>query len=196
MFRHRVRILCKHGFHHNTIVHLETTKSIPNRFSWLGNKMFLSSRDNLASEKLPTHNCYCSLGNCNLMHKKKTIGYFHINFTFHSTVIRTEFPQSMFSAITLSLLVFFYLICVILVQYNLQISMFGQWRIQGGPRGPCPPGPIKISHKKMAAGGGHMDFMSPPPTRPLDPLLLADVYHYNCKVYIHYFRKMSLNLMK
>ena len=38
-----------------------------------------------------------------------------------------------------------------------------------GPRGPCPPpGPVKISHKKMAAEGGRIDFMflGPPPPYP------------------------------
>ena len=35
-----------------------------------------------------------------------------------------------------------------------------------------PTGPVKISHKKMAAKGGHIDFMFlAPRTRPLDPLL-------------------------
>ena len=44
--------------------------------------------------------------------------------------------------------------------------------------GPCPPppSPVKMSHKKMAAKGDHIDFMfralPPPPGRPLDPLLI------------------------
>ena len=35
----------------------------------------------------------------------------------------------------------------------------------GGARGACPPGPVKISHKKMAAKGTRIDFMflAPPP---------------------------------
>ena len=44
-----------------------------------------------------------------------------------------------------------------------------------GPKGPCPlprPGPVKMSHKKMAyKGGPHKCHVSRPPTRPLDPLL-------------------------
>ena len=44
------------------------------------------------------------------------------------------------------------------------------------PRGPCSPSPVQISHKKVAAKGGHIDFMflGPPPTRPLDPMLLVN----------------------
>ena len=46
----------------------------------------------------------------------------------------------------------------------------------GGPRGPWPPpGPVKISHKKKATEGTCIDFMflGPPPTRPLDLLLIS-----------------------
>ena len=43
----------------------------------------------------------------------------------------------------------------------------------GGPRGPL--GPVKISHKKMAAKGSRIDFMFLAPlTRLLDPLLHGD----------------------
>ena len=44
----------------------------------------------------------------------------------------------------------------------------------GGPRAPYPPppGPVKISHKKMAVEGGSIDFMFfAPLTWLLDPLL-------------------------
>ena len=38
----------------------------------------------------------------------------------------------------------------------------------GVPRGPWPPrSPVEISHKKMAAKGGHIDFMFLGPSPPL-----------------------------
>ena len=57
-----------------------------------------------------------------------------------------------------------------------------------GPRGPCPPPPTlqKLVTKKIAAKGGHIDFMflAPTPTRPLDLLLVlleyTLVYYFNC----------------
>ena len=44
----------------------------------------------------------------------------------------------------------------------------------GVPRGPWPPPALyKQVIKKMAAKGGHIDFMFlSPPTRPLDPMLI------------------------
>ena len=39
----------------------------------------------------------------------------------------------------------------------------------GGARWPCPPGPVKISHKNMDAKDGHIDFVflgAPPPPYP------------------------------
>ena len=43
-----------------------------------------------------------------------------------------------------------------------------QYRIQGGQEGhaPPPPGPVKISHEKMATKGGHIDFMLLGPSLP------------------------------
>ena len=43
----------------------------------------------------------------------------------------------------------------------------------GGEGAMAPPGPVKISHKKMAPKGAHIDFMflGPPLTQQLDPLL-------------------------
>ena len=41
------------------------------------------------------------------------------------------------------------------------------------------PGPIKISHKKMTAKGGRIDFMffGPFPTWPLDPCTIGYLYN-------------------
>ena len=51
--------------------------------------------------------------------------------------------------------------------------MFSAVADQGG-EGTMPPGPVKISHKKMATKGGRIDFKFPRPlTRPLDPLLFC-----------------------
>ena len=51
----------------------------------------------------------------------------------------------------------------------------------GEPRGPCPsPSPVEISHNKMAAKGGHIDFMFlAPPPRPLDPMLVFSIGNLN-----------------
>ena len=48
----------------------------------------------------------------------------------------------------------------------------------GGARGPCPPGPVKIGHKKDGRQRRpHRFHVSRPPplTRPLDPLLTYDI---------------------
>ena len=45
-----------------------------------------------------------------------------------------------------------------------------------GRGGHAPPGPVKIIIKKMAAKGGHIDFMFLDPSpQPLDPLLVIHV---------------------
>ena len=51
---------------------------------------------------------------------------------------------------------------------------------RGGAEGAmAPPQALyKQVIKKMAAKGGHIDFMflAPPPTRPLDPMLYMDIF--------------------
>ena len=49
-------------------------------------------------------------------------------------------------------------------------------------------GSVKIGHKKMAAKGGRIDFIfldpPPPPTWPLDPLLVPYHESHNTKTFI------------
>ena len=57
---------------------------------------------------------------------------------------------------------------------NFIQTMFKPVADPGGQGGHGPPGPVKISHKKMAAKSGRIDFMFLAPlfTWPLDPLLV------------------------
>ena len=105
--------------------------------------------------------------------KKKSESYYYNLPNCPITDILFFVPNSVSAAITkLYILTFFCLLCYTEKSF---VNSSGSGGAEGAM---APPDPVKIGHKKMAAKGGHIDFMflGPLPlTRPLDPLLVNNM---------------------
>ena len=80
----------------------------------------------------------------------------------------------------------------LLLSENGQITVFSGG--SGEARDHAPPGPVKISHNKMAAKGGRIDIMFL--AHPLDPLLVFmtcwNMYTYFCTAFVLRFKRFGL----